>query len=517
MHTSSTLTGKSVPLQQVATYDEAKQLTISRWLESALLLSFLLFALTIPHFVFVARYVFWGMAILWALKIMLADRTIKPHSLLAPLIGFLMWCGISSLFSAAPSLSWQRVGWFAMLLIAVIVGQEVRSMRQIKLLVLALLLSTLVGTLRTGWQYFHGIGTRLVSQAGDDRPLSIPGLRSGDMVQAINGHPTRTLGQWYKTLSLTANQPQLRLRIANGAPLSISELTASRSDLDGWLHTPGNYVTKGTPVRAQGHFYHYIPYAGQLLVIALLGWGLWLTSSKVKSPSSFFYGVTFFAVVLALCATVTRAYLISLIVSCFVVISLATTRKVRRASVIVCLLVLGLATLWIERERKMGWIALNDPGTQFRLLMWKDAPRLIKAHPIFGIGLDSIFVKGQEWRLEAYNRYPLVSHFHSTYVQMAVDTGIPGLTIWLWLMGTYLLFLIRLIRKTRSGSYFEYGMALGAFGALVAFMLSSFIHYILGDGEVMAVMWFLMGLAIALDRLTASEVRPALPQSVSRS
>lgn len=404
-----------------------------------------------------------------------------------------------------------------MLLIAVIVGQEVRKLKHIKFLVLALLLSTFVATLRTGWQYFHGIGTKLISQQADDRPLSISGLRSGDMVQAINELPTRTVAQWNKALSLTANQSQLRLRIANGAPLNISGITVSRSDLDAWLHTPGNYVAKGTPLRAQGHFYHYIPYAGQLLVISLLAWGLWLTSSKVKSPSSLFYGVIFFAVVLALWATVTRAYLISLIVSCFVVISLATTRKVRRASAIVCLLVIALATLWIEKERRMGWIAMNDPGTQFRLLMWKDAPRLIRTHPVFGIGLDSIFVKGQEWHLEAYKRYPLVSHFHSTYIQIAVDTGLPGLAIWLWLTGAYLLLLIRLIRKTRSAGYFEYGMVLGAFGAALAFMLSSFIHYVLGDGEVMGVMWFLMGLTIALDHLMSREAGFGVVHAISDS
>jgi len=516
LHSSSTLTGKPAPIQEVALYDEGRNLGRGRWFESALFISFLLFVLTIPHLVFIARYIFWAMALIWALKIVVVDRRIERHSLLVPLFCFLVWCDISSLFSAAPSLSWQRVGWFAMLLIAVIVGQEVRTVRQIKLLVLALLLSTFVGTLRTGWQYFHGIGTELVSGQADNRPLTIPGLFSGDIIQAINGKPTRTLSQWNKALASSSDDPRARLRFARGAPLSISELTVSRKELDDWLRTPGNFVRKGTPVRAQGHFYHYIPYAGQLLIIALLAWALWLTSGKVRSPLTLLYGVVFFAVVLALWATVTRAYLISLIVSCFAAISIATTRRTRRISVVVSLLVLVGATIWIERERKMGWIAMNDPGTQFRLLMWKDAPRLIRTHPVFGIGLDSIFIKGREWNLEAYKKYPLVSHFHSTYIQMAVDTGVPGLAIWLWLMAVHLLLLIRLIRKTRSAGYFEYGMALGAFGAALAFMLSSFIHYVLGDGEVMAVMWFLMGITIALERMIAREPSLGLTRGVSK-
>src|SRR5262249_13591988 len=148
---------------------------------------------------------------------------------------------------------------------------------------LALLLSTFLGTLRTGWQYFHGIGTQLVSEQPDARHLTIPGLVSGDIVQAINGKPTRTISQWNRALASTAHDTEAKLRLARGAPLVISELTVTRRELDEWLGVPGNIVRKGTPVRAQGHFYHYIPYAGQLLVIALIAWGLLLTSSKVKA------------------------------------------------------------------------------------------------------------------------------------------------------------------------------------------------------------------------------------------
>ena len=496
-------------MQAIPSRNESKETAVTQGLEVALFVCLLLFALTVPHFIFVARYIFWVMAVLWAIKALTA-RKFQWHPFLIPLLSFLVWCGISCLFSAAPRLSWQRMGWFAMLLIAVIVGQEVRTIRRVRLLILALLLSTLVGTLRTGWQYFHGIGTQLVSRDPDNHPLTIPGIISGDIIQAINGIPTRTVSQWNKALQSTIGDKQARLRLARGAPLVISELTVDRKELDDWLRTPDHFVRKGTPLRAQGHFYHYIPYAGQLLVIALVAWGLLLTSSKVKASVSVIYASFFLAVCMALWATVTRAYLVSLVLSCFAVTSIATTRKTRRLGVIVSLLVLAGATFSIEKQRKMGWIAVNDPGTQYRLLMWKDAPRLIKEHPIFGVGLDSIFLKGQEWGLEAYKRYPLVSHFHSTYIQMAVDTGLPGIAIFLWFIAAYFLLLIRLISKTRRRSYFEYGMALGAFGAALAFVLSSFIHYVLGDGEVMAVMWLLMGIAMALDRMLEPRQVPAL-------
>jgi hypothetical protein len=88
---------------------------------------------------------------------------------------------------------------------------------------------------------------------------------------------------------------------------------------------------------------------------------------------------------------------------------------------------------------------------------------------------------------------------------LAVDTGLPGFAIWIWLMAAYLVLLIRIVRKTRGAGYFEYGTALGAFGAALAFLLSCITHYILGDGEVMAIMWFLMGITVALDRILVHE------------
>jgi hypothetical protein len=43
-------------------------------------------------------------------------------------------------------------------------------------------------------------------------------------------------------------------------------------------------------------------------------------------------------------------------------------------------------------------------------------------------------------------------------------------------------------------------ISLGIFGATVGFLLSSLVHYNFGDSEVVMIVYFLMGLAVVMDR-----------------
>jgi hypothetical protein len=45
-----------------------------------------------------------------------------------------------------------------------------------------------------------------------------------------------------------------------------------------------------------------------------------------------------------------------------------------------------------------------------------------------------------------------------------------------------------------------YGMLLGTLGALTGFFASSLVNYNYGDGEVALLFWWLMGVAVVLER-----------------
>ncbi len=476
---------------------------IASGLDRVVFICFCLIAILAPHNIHWAFQAFQAASLVWILKLPVAARKFQPQPLLAPALLFMALATIATSLSYAPALSWDRLKWFALLFLAVLVTQNLSSLKQTKILIFLLLASAMFSVARTGWQYAHGIGTELVTVSPDTN-LFQRGLRSGDIVQAINGHATRTPAQWSEALRATRTDKTLTLRIARNAPLEVyPSMQIENADLQQWLNQPGAMVKRGRPPRAQGHFYHYIPYAGMLLQLGLLVFGLLLSGWKEHKAMRWMLAAAFLGLTAALVATVTRTYMATLLLGCVFLLWLAH-KKIRTLAWVALALGFIVATLWIQKERKMGWMALGDAGSEYRWLMWKDAPRLIARHPVFGVGPDSVLVYGEQWNLAAYKKFPLRSHFHSTFIELAVDCGLPCLAAWVWLMTAYLSFLAHGWKRAQNWPWFPRGAFLGIFGGAIAFMMSSVIHYAQGDAEVMILIWFFAGIAIVLMRILGS-------------
>jgi len=206
----------------------------------------------------------------------------------------------------------------------------------------------------------------------------------------------------------------------------------------------------------------------------------------------------------------------------------------RAAAVAGFVVAMVVGAVWLRKERGVYWYSQDDAGTQFRLLMWRDSPRLIREHPLLGIGPDSELGDTRRWNLEAYRRYPLVGHFHSSPIEIAVTCGLPALAALVWLLAAYFHLLIGLLRRferrfagelgtgaslypvpNRTGAapnttgaaptrahdvaeWFSRGLVLGFLGGAIALVISSFVHYIVGDAEVMILVWMSMAVAVGL-------------------
>jgi hypothetical protein len=133
--------------------------------------------------------------------------------------------------------------------------------------------------------------------------------------------------------------------------------------------------------------------------------------------------------------------------------------------------------------------------------MWRDSVGMIRAHPVFGVGLDAVAGDWQRWNLEAYRRFGLHSHFHSTPIQIAVECGLPALAVWVWLLAGYALFLTRQRFALAEDDWFSRGVLLGGLSGLVGFVLTGFLQYNFGDAEAMVVFCLIMGMTFAVARL----------------
>jgi O-Antigen ligase/PDZ domain len=464
-----------------------------------------LFALVQPVSLAATHIAYATLALVWIVRL-LAMRLagLESSSLDLPLLIFWVWMAVSSSFSLAPQLSWLGMRKINLVFLVLLVAHNVRGTKRAKQLVAVLFFSGLVTVAWTGWQYLAGIGLE-VNRVGTDTPFYRSGLRNGDVVLRVDGHVFRNPESFLAYLNARRQDKPLRLVVVRGEsdPWRLvipAHSLAVRRGPDGL----GMQITSARRFRARG-FYgqgHWTSYSQVLQLLAALAFGLWLANPHRSSPLGLSLAAVGLAFLLALGATLARSAWLAVALGWAVQVALSTRQRWVRALLIPALLIAAFATNeGIRHWRGVSLISLRDPSVDYRLLMWKDGLRLIEQHPWFGVGMKVIPTYWREFSLAAYQKYGYRHDFHSTPIELAVDSGLPAVAAWLLLMLAYLRMLVRLVeqgRKRQDPSL--YGFGLGLLGGTAGFLVSSAVNNNFFDSEVIFLFWFLMGLGIALER-----------------
>lgn len=234
--------------------------------------------------------------------------------------------------------------------------------------------------------------------------------------------------------------------------------------------------------------------------------GLWLAFPGRWRKESVGFVLAALLLAAALTATFTRASWAALLLAALVMLWLRVGWRARLATAALALVALLGMNQVLTAKRGVGFYNPNDLSMQYRRLMWEDGLRLVREHPLLGIGMDTVKVRWKELGIRAYESMGLRSHFHSTPIQLAVERGLLGLGAWLWLMAAYALMLLRrLLRPPPAGDWWTQGLRLGILGATLGFLASGLLHYNFGDSEVVMLFWLLMGITLWLERFAGSE------------
>jgi O-antigen ligase len=124
--------------------------------------------------------------------------------------------------------------------------------------------------------------------------------------------------------------------------------------------------------------------------------------------------------------------------------------------------VLGSIIL-LQQKRSIGFIDKQDQSTSWREMVWKEGFQLLVRKPrppLVGVGMDSIKGHWREWGLFDNGRLP-IGHMHSNLLQIALERGLPALTVWLILLAVYIRMLWRIVRRDAIDD-FSRGLAVGA-------------------------------------------------------
>ncbi|WP_366923770.1 O-antigen ligase family protein [Metallumcola ferriviriculae] len=151
-----------------------------------------------------------------------------------------------------------------------------------------------------------------------------------------------------------------------------------------------------------------------------------------------------------------------------------------------------------QLAQRVQTINLNVHQVQERFAFYKDALKIVKEHPIIGIG-------GRGWRTayQAYQSYYYVSkEIHSYYFKVLVETGFVGLTMLLGWLFSVIIIGFKNTFKTKGD---ERSLNAILTIAIITIAAHSIIDFNLSLGAISILLWFLAGLSTRYNRLKPSK------------
>ena len=143
-------------------------------------------------------------------------------------------------------------------------------------------------------------------------------------------------------------------------------------------------------------------------------------------------------------------------------------------------------------NRLYSTFSLKDPSNVDRVAMMNSGIRIIKDHPLTGIGPDMVGQVYPHYRdKNAVNQLNL--HLHNVPLQIAAERGLPALGVWLW----FIITLARdFLRRRRSADPSLSNAGLAAIGAMLA---AGLFEYNFGDSEFLMLFLVLVTLPYAAE------------------
>jgi hypothetical protein len=420
------------------------------------------------------------------------------------LLGFFILTGLSSFLSYEPTVSIGKLRAAALFTILYLFAENVPSLRVARLLALTLLAACLVNVLYTAGERVVGKAVK-VQGVSENSPLFSAGIRDGDTLLQVDGRKLEEPQQLIDALLKNDPTPvevltyrhelQPTFKIPRGTLLRGDSAT-EQLGITGW--------TRGRDWRATGFYGQFVTYAEMLQLIIALAVGIFVSFPLKRSWTAALMLVALAGMGGALTLTVTRASWFGCLVSTVVILLVGIGKRTLLLIGLVALPLILAGLFVLQQKRNVSFIDQTDQSTTWRETVWKEGFHLLVSKPrhlLVGVGMDSIKRRWRGWGMFDNGHIPW-GHMHSNLLQIALERGLPALTLWLGFLFVYARTLWRAIRQKSKRHWLEQGILLGALGGLAGFLTSGLVHYNWGDSEVVMVFYMIAGLALAISRLS---------------
>ena len=276
------------------------------------------------------------------------------------------------------------------------------------------------------------------------------------------------------------------------------------SGIDGMVTLAQVRFSLSTAVRGWGFSSPVLVLAGilcMLLPIAVVILADTAFEKRLKQSAAF---ATVGILIGLLCNKSRSAWLTELIVMPVVLFRyLRTNVKIVAVSLLVLAGILGFMAVTPVYHQRVASITntTTDRSNADRIWAWRSAEKMIKDHPVTGVGPEQFqkhYVKKYKFKQE---RQGLV-HTHNNFIHVTVESGVIGLAGLLYFIGYFLYTSIRNYRKQPNP--YDLLIFTTVFGYLCLF---GQIEYSLNNSSTVRIMWFLLAVLLKLKETE----RPQIP------
>jgi len=142
-------------------------------------------------------------------------------------------------------------------------------------------------------------------------------------------------------------------------------------------------------------------------------------------------------------------------------------------------------------SRFSSLLEVEDGSTPIRFNLWKEAVRIAADYPLIGCGLNTYSIIARNYKsFPGGGVYP-----HNSYLQMFAETGLFGLTAFLWVLFTFFVTGLRQLNKQYNA------LLLGALSGILGFSVHAFFDTHLYSLQLVVLFWFTLGLSMAIIKL----------------
>ena len=157
------------------------------------------------------------------------------------------------------------------------------------------------------------------------------------------------------------------------------------------------------------------------------------------------------------------------------------------------------------KKRLTSMVSGNDITIKTRINLWQVGWKIFNDYPLTGCGFRCVDLIHDQYpdpyteQHPGYGGHSSVKHLrgmHNNFMQLAVDTGILGLTAWLGIWVCFFRLLHQRAEALRRDHH-ECWVIFGSAAVVVAFILGGFFETNFYDSEVAMLLYFIMALPIA--------------------